>query len=115
LCRNSACPAVTFAVQPDGLTARYQRRSVPLARLLSQIGLELAGRAGARLASALGIGIHRSTLLRMVAALPEPPIKAAAGSGRRFIPTPGYPDRFGRASGTAASGRVPCPPGPPLG
>jgi transposase len=46
MCQDPACEAVTFAGQADGLTARYQRRSVPLARLLSQIALELAGRAG---------------------------------------------------------------------
>ena len=45
LCTNPACRRVTFAGQADGLTARYQRRSVPLARLLSQISL---GRAGSR-------------------------------------------------------------------
>jgi transposase len=74
LCMNPACKAVTFAGQADGLTARYQRRSVPLARLLSQIALELAGRAGMRLAAALGIAVHRSTLLRLVIDLPESPI-----------------------------------------
>lgn len=68
---------MTFAGQADGLTARYQRRSVPLARLLSQLALELAGRAGARLAKALGITIHRSTLLRLVMTLPDPAASAA--------------------------------------
>ena len=77
LCTNPACQAVTFAGQADGLTVRYQRRSVPLARLLSQIAMELAGRAGTRLAAALGIAIHRSTMLRLVIALPEPEITAA--------------------------------------
>ena len=50
LCKNAACKKVTFAGQADGLTARYQRWSVPLAGLLSQIALQLAGRAGMRLA-----------------------------------------------------------------
>ena len=77
LCTNPACKAVTFAGQADGLTARYQRRSVPLARLLAQVALELAGRAGARLARALGITIHRSTPLRLVMTLRDPPISAA--------------------------------------
>jgi hypothetical protein len=78
LCTNPACRAVTFAGQADGLTSRYQRRSVPLARLLSQLALELAGRAGARLATALGITIHRSMLLCLVMALPDPGTSAAA-------------------------------------
>jgi transposase len=76
-CLNTACAKVTFAGQADGLTARYQRRSVPLARLLSQVALELAGRAGTRLAGALGIAVHRSTLLRLVIDLPDPEITGA--------------------------------------
>ena len=71
-CGNPACPLTTFAEQVAGLTARYRRRSVPLLGLLAQIGLALAGRAGARLAAVLGIAVHRSTLLGLVAALPEP-------------------------------------------
>jgi hypothetical protein len=39
---------------------------VPLAGLLSRIALELAGRAGTRLAAALGITVHRGTLLRLI-------------------------------------------------
>jgi transposase len=77
VCINTACKKVTFAGQADGLTARYQRWSVPLAGLLSQIGLELAGRAGTRLTRALGIAVHRGTLLRLVIDLPEPAITSA--------------------------------------
>jgi len=77
LCRNPACRSVTFAEQVDGLTGRYLRRSLPLRGLLAQVGLALAGRAGARLAAVLGVAAHRTTLLRLVAALPEPAIGAA--------------------------------------
>lgn len=77
LCRNPACGSVTFAEQAAGLTGRYLRRSLPLLGLLAQVGLALAGRAGARLAAVLGVAAHRSTLLRLVAALPEPAIGAA--------------------------------------
>jgi transposase len=77
LCRNPACRSVTFAEQVDGLTGRYLRRSLPLRGLLAQVGLVLAGRAGARLAAVLGAAAHRTTLLRLVAALPEPAIGAA--------------------------------------
>ena len=76
LCRNPACRSVTFAEQVDGLTGRYLRRSLPLRGLLAQVGLALAGRAGARLAAMLGVAAHRTTL-RLVAALPEPAIGAA--------------------------------------
>jgi transposase len=77
LCMNAACAKVTFTGQADGLTARYQRWSVPLAGLLSQLALELAGRAGTRLAGALGIAVHRGTLLRLVIDLPEPAVTSA--------------------------------------
>ena len=76
-CTNPACKKVTFAGQAGGLTARYQRWSVPLAGLLSQIALELAGRAGTRLAAALGLAVHRGTLLRLVLDLPDPAASAA--------------------------------------
>ena len=76
-CGNPACAAGTFAEQADGLTGRYLRRSLPLLGLLAQIGLVLAGRAGARLAGVLGVPVHRTTLLRLVAALAEPGIGVA--------------------------------------
>ena len=50
---------------------------MPLAGLLSQVALELAGRAGARLATALGVAVHRGTLLRLVLDLPDPDASAA--------------------------------------
>ena len=77
LCQNAACKKVTFAGQADGLTARYQRWSVPLAGLLTQVALELAGRAGTRLARVLGIAVHRGTLLRLVIDLPDPELSVA--------------------------------------
>jgi zinc-finger of transposase IS204/IS1001/IS1096/IS1165 len=76
-CGNASCAAVTFAEQADGLTGRYLRRSLPLRGLLARIGLVLAGRAGARLAAILAVPVHRTTLLRLVAGLPEPVISAA--------------------------------------
>jgi transposase len=76
-CTNPACKKVTFAWQADGLTARYQRWSVPLAGLLSQVALELAGRAGMRLAAALGITVDRSTLVRLVIDSPDPEVSVA--------------------------------------
>ena len=39
--------------------------------MLESIGLALAGRAGARLATVLGLPVERNTLLRMIRALPE--------------------------------------------
>jgi transposase len=70
-CGNPSCPKATFATQANGLTSRYCRRSVPLTQMLTGFGLELAGRAGARLAGCLGITVHSSTILRLLASLPE--------------------------------------------
>ena len=38
-CVNPSCPRATFAVQADGLTSRYCRRSVPLTQALAGFGL----------------------------------------------------------------------------
>jgi transposase len=76
-CRNPGCPAVTFAEQARGLSERYRRRSIPLLAMLAGFGLELAGRAAARLAGTLGIAVHPSTVLRLVAAMPDQEITAA--------------------------------------
>lgn len=76
-CMAPSCPRVTFAEQAEGLTGRYLRRTLPLRELLGRFGLELAGRAGARLAAVLGIAVHSSTLLRLVMALPDPVVAAA--------------------------------------
>ena len=76
-CAEPACPRATFAEQAEGVSARYRRRSVPLLGMLAGFGLELAGRAAARLAGTLGIPVHSSTVLRLVMALPDPPVTAA--------------------------------------
>jgi transposase len=76
-CGNLGCPAVTFAEQAVGLSERYRRRSVPLLGMLAGFGLELAGRAAARLAGTLGIAVHPATVLRLVAGAPERGITAA--------------------------------------
>ena len=71
-CGNPACPAATFAEQVPGLTGWYQRRTAGLRDLLEKVALALAGRAGSRLAAALGVRVSRSTLIRLVRALPDP-------------------------------------------
>jgi hypothetical protein len=74
-CRNDACPARAFAEQIEGLTVRYGRRTPPLRCCLEAIGLALAGRAGARLTAVLGVSASRSSLLRLIRALPDPPTR----------------------------------------
>lgn len=76
-CRNADCVAATFVEQVEGLSQRRRRRSVPLLATLAQVGLALAGRAGARLAAHLGIKVDRTTRLRLVRALPEPELTNA--------------------------------------
>jgi transposase len=72
-CDNTGCSARTFAEQIDGLTAPHARLTPGLRGMLTQIGLALAGRAGSRLASVIGVAAGRDTLLRLVKALPDPP------------------------------------------
>lgn len=71
-CDSKDCAVRTFAEQVVGLTRRYARRSLLVRGMLESIGLALAGRAGARLATALGRPTSRSTMLRLVRALPDP-------------------------------------------
>lgn len=75
-CAGPGCARTTFAEQVDGLTSRYARRTGPLAAMLGAVALALAGRAGARLARVLGMAAGRSSLLRMLTALPGPQVGA---------------------------------------
>ncbi len=63
-CDDTDCQARTFTEQITGLTTRYARRTPLLKRMLQAVGLALAGRAGARLATGLGLPASRDTLLR---------------------------------------------------
>jgi transposase len=71
-CGSPACPVATFAEQVPGLTGWYQRRTAGLRDLLETVALALAGRAGSRLAAALGAVVSRFTLIRLVRGLPDP-------------------------------------------
>lgn len=71
-CLNSGCPRKIFAEQPDGRARRYQRRSTMLTDLLTRVGLALGGRAGHRMSRHIAAEVSRSTLLRLVRALPVP-------------------------------------------
>jgi transposase len=72
LCPNRSCSKQTFAEQLPALAARSARRSVPLRADLQQTGVALGGRPGARLSAALQRPVSRTTLLRLVRALPLP-------------------------------------------
>ncbi|WP_238589402.1 ISL3 family transposase [Pseudonocardia sp. HH130629-09] len=71
-CANGKCAARTFAEQPDGLAAPRARITSLLREMLLEIGLMLAGRAGARLARRLGMPTSRHRLLRLLHDLPAP-------------------------------------------
>lgn len=78
-----------------GLTRRYGRRTERLRSTLAAVGLALAGRAGARMASCFGVSVSRSTVLRLVEALPDPEVPAP-----RVVAVDEYATRKGRHYGT---------------
>jgi transposase len=80
-CRTAACPRRTFAEQAPRLAARYARRSVPLQAVLADLGLTVGGRPGMRFLARRGGAISRMTLLRLVRALPEPPVSTPSVLG----------------------------------
>jgi hypothetical protein len=67
-CCNQGCPHLTFVGQVHGLTSRYGWRSTGLSKVLRAVALALGGRPGARLVCPAS----RSTLLRLIRALPDP-------------------------------------------
>ncbi|GAA3466550.1 ISL3 family transposase [Nonomuraea roseola] len=73
-CSEPSCDRKIFAEQIDGLTQRHARRTNALRALLTSIAIALAGRAGARMACLVGVPVGRSTLLRILRALPDPEI-----------------------------------------
>ncbi len=73
-CRQPTCARSTFVEQVPSLVERYARRTGRLRADLEEIGLALGGRPGSRLSTRQKKPTSRMTLLRLVRALPEPPI-----------------------------------------
>jgi hypothetical protein len=73
-CYQPECPRKTFVEQASILAERYAHRTRRLRSLLEDIGLALGGRPGSRHCTRLAMPTSRSTLLRMVRALPERPV-----------------------------------------
>lgn len=71
-CPIPACPRRTFRERMPALVAPGARRSHPLLRALTEIGMALGGKPGARLARHLGMPTSNRTLLRLVRAAPLP-------------------------------------------
>jgi transposase len=70
-CREASCASVTFAERFEDLTCPYLRFATAARSALTEIGLALAGRAGARLSALLGLPAGRTVLLDLVRAVPE--------------------------------------------
>ncbi|MEV0776573.1 ISL3 family transposase [Streptomyces sp. NPDC050428] len=95
VCRVAWCGRRTFVEQVTGLTRRYSRWTERLRSTLAAVGLALAGRAGARMAGVFGVSVSRSTVLRLVEALPELDLPAP-----RVVGLDEYATRKGRHYGT---------------
>jgi transposase len=74
-CRESSCRRKTFVEQVPLLAARYARRTQRLRSDLESVGLALGGRPGSRLSRRQQKPTSRMTLLRLIRALPEPPLE----------------------------------------
>ncbi|MFE6869302.1 ISL3 family transposase [Kitasatospora sp. NPDC057692] len=94
-CEDVSCGRRTFVEQVAGLTRRYSQRTERLRSALAEVGLAVAGRAGARLADVFGAKVSRNTVLRLVDALPEPQPQIP-----RVVGVDEYAMRKGRVYGT---------------
>ncbi|HEV8637899.1 MAG TPA: ISL3 family transposase [Chloroflexota bacterium] len=75
-CPQPACARRTFVEQAPVWAERYAHRTLRLRSVLEAIGLALGGRPGSRQCIRLAIPTSRTTLVRLVRALPERPIEA---------------------------------------
>lgn len=56
------------------MALRYARRPLRLTAMVGRLAITLAGRAGAAVLSGLGVAVSRSTVLRVLMALPIPSV-----------------------------------------
>ncbi|MFF2515571.1 ISL3 family transposase [Streptomyces sp. NPDC058086] len=80
-CVNDACSQTTFSEQIPELTVLFARRTPTLTKALVSIALSLAGRAGSRLATQLGMPWGRDLLIRLIRQQPAPKVPAVTVLG----------------------------------
>jgi transposase len=73
-CRNPHCPRRTFRERLPTVAAPRARSTHGVRAALTCIGFALGGAAGARLARLLGLPTSDATMLRLVRAMPGPPV-----------------------------------------
>lgn len=96
VCLFPQCPRVTFAEQVSGLTSRHARRTPAVTAVLEAVALALGGRAGARMSGRLAAAVSRTTLIRLIRALPDPALNASP----RVLGVDEFAVRKGRSYGT---------------
>jgi transposase len=72
-CLVAHCSRRIFCERLPALVAVYARRTAGLTALLQAVGLALGGRPGRRLIGRLPLVTSRTTLLRLVRRIPDPP------------------------------------------
>jgi transposase len=75
-CYQLECPRKTFVEQARALAERYAHRTLRLRTMLQAVGIALGGRPGSRHCERLAMPTSRTTLVRLVRALPEQPVEA---------------------------------------
>jgi hypothetical protein len=81
-CLSQVYPKTTFAGQVSGLTSRHGRRTPAVTALLEAVALALGGRASVGLSERLAAAVSRTTLIRLVRAIPDPAVTASLRANR---------------------------------